>query len=153
MALLSTEDQRSLESRLRKEMKRDVTINLFTVRSAGLLVVPGRECPTCPQALELMEEVATLSPKLHLEVFDFYTQSQEAQARGIDRVPCITLESEGSSGPHSRFYGIPAGYEFITFLDSIIGLSREVSPLRVPTRKILRKLEQEVRIQVFVTPG
>jgi hypothetical protein len=134
-------------------MKRDVTINLFTVRSAGILLVPGRECPTCPQALELMEEVTALSPKLHLEVFDFYTQTQEIQTRGIDRVPCITLESEGSSGQQSRFYGIPAGYEFIAFLEGITSLSRDVSLLRVPTRKILRKLEQNVRIQVFVTPG
>ena len=153
MPHLSADDQRSLQNRFRKELKQDVTINLFTVRSAGLLVVPGRECPTCPQAQGLMEEVTALSPKLHLEMFDFYTQPQEAQARGIDRVPCITLEIEGRPAPQLHFYGIPAGYEFITLLEGIISLSREVSPLRVPTRKVLRKLDQDVHLQVFVTPG
>ena len=153
MPLLSDDDQRSLKNRFRKELKQDVTINLFTVRSAGLLVVPGRECPTCPQAQELAQEVTALSPKLHLELIDFYTQAEEAQARGVERVPCITLEVEGQPAPQLRFYGIPAGYEFITLLEGIITLSREVSPLRVPTRKILRKLDQDVRLQVFVTPG
>jgi alkyl hydroperoxide reductase subunit AhpF len=151
--LLSADDQRNLKNRFRKELKQDVTINLFTVRSAGLLVVPGRECPTCPQAQELVQEVTALSPKLHLELIDFYTQTEVAQARGVERVPCITLMVEGQPAPQLRFYGIPAGYEFTTLLEGIISLSREVSPLRVPTRKVLRKLDQDVRLQVFVTPG
>lgn len=153
MPLLSADDQRNLKNRFRKELKQDVTINLFTVRSAGLLVVPGRECPTCPQAQELVQEVTALSPKLHLELIDFYTQTEVAQARGVERVPCITLMVEGQPAPQLRFYGIPAGYEFTTLLEGIISLSREVSPLRVPTRKVLRKLDQDVRLQVFVTPG
>lgn len=152
MPLLSPEDAKTLKTRFRKELKQDVTLNLFTVRTAGVLVLPGRECPTCPQAQAMLEELTALSPKLHLERYDFYTQAEEAQKRGIERVPCITLTAQGQEEPRLRFYGVPSGYEFMTLLEDILTLSREVSPLRLPTRKILRKLAKEVRIQVFVTP-
>ena len=153
MPVLSPEDAQTLKTRFRKELKQDVTINLFTVRSAGLLVVPGRECPTCPQVQGILEEVAALSPKLRLESFDFYTQPDEPQKRGIERVPCISMVVQGQDEPRLRYYGVPAGYEFLTLIEGLVTLSKGVSPLRLPTRKILRKLARDVHIRVFVTPG
>lgn len=153
MAVLSPEDTQTLKTRFRKDLKQDVTLTLFTVRSAGLLIVPGRECPTCPQVREILEEVVALTPKLRLEQIDFYTEAEEAQRRGIERVPCISMAVPGQEEPRLRYYGTPSGYEFATLVDDIVTLSRAVSPLQLPTRKILRKLEQDVHIQVFVTPG
>ena len=153
MAVLSPEDTQTLKTRFRKELKQDVTLNLYPVRAAGLLIVPGRECPTCPQVRELLEEVVALAPKLHLEQIDFYTQADEVQRLGISRVPCIGMAVPGQEAPRLRYYGTPSGYEFATLVDDIVTLSRAVSPLQLPTRKILRKLEQDVHIQVFVTPG
>ena len=153
MPVLQPQDQQTLKARFKKELKRPVTINLFTVRTAGLLILPGRECPTCPQAQELLEEVTSLSPNLHLEAYDFYTQPEVAQAQGVDRIPCITFTAGEQLFPNLKYYGVPAGYEFAALLEDIITLSRNVSPLRLPTRKALRKLDKEVHMQVFVTPG
>ena len=153
MPILSPEDTQDLKTRFRKELKQDVAISLFTVRSAGLLVVPGRECPTCPRVLELLQEVVALSPRLSLEQIDFYTDAEVAQRHGIDRVPCISMAVPGRAEPRLRYYGVPAGYEFATLIEDIITISKGVSPLQLPTRKILRKLDRDVHIQVFVTPG
>jgi glutaredoxin-like protein len=149
MPLIPEQDQAELKRRFKKELKKDVTINLFVSRPS-LLAVPGRECPTCPQTQELMEDLAALSPKLHLNTYDFFTQTKERDEYVVERVPAIVLESDGS--PRLRYFGIPAGYEFATLLEDIETLSREVSPLSVETRKQLRKVNQPVHIQVFVTP-
>ena len=45
------------------------------------------------------------------------------------------------------------GYEFATIIEDIKTLSRGVSPLSMDTRKRLRKINQKVHIQVFVTPN
>ena len=153
MAVLQPEELKTLKVRFRKELKRDITINLFTVRTAGLLVLPGRDCPTCPNVQELMQEITSLSSKLHLQSHDFFIDADLARTQGVDRIPCFTFETEEQEFPNMRYYGIPAGYEFSVFLDDLTALSRNVSPLQVSTRKALRRLDKEVQIQIFVTPN
>lgn len=153
MPVLSQRDRETLEKRFKKDLNKDVTITLVTVRSAGILVVPGRECPTCPQTQQLVEEVASLSKKLHLRIFDFYIQSQEVQPLGVERVPCIILSARDGAAANVKYYGLPSGYEFATLLEDIFAFSRELSPLKLQTRKALRKLDRDVHMQVFVTPG
>jgi alkyl hydroperoxide reductase subunit AhpF len=151
--VLSSQDQQTLKTRFKKELKRDITIVLYTMRGAGLLVVPGRECPTCPQTKELLEEVVSLSPKLSLEIHDVFTESAQSREQGIDKIPCITFSVDGQVKSSAKFYGLPAGHEFATLVEDIIAISRDVCPLRVPTRKALRQLKEDIHIQVFVTPG
>lgn len=131
-------------------MKADVTISLFTT-TPSVLAIPGRECPTCPETRKLLQDLAGLSPKLHLKQYDFFSQTEERDRYGVERVPAIVLE--GQAGSLLRYYGIPEGYEFAVFLESINSISRGVSPLALDTRKKLRKVNQPVHIQVFVTPS
>jgi len=151
MAIISENDKKDLKRRLKKELKSDVTIKLFT-QKASFLTIPGRpDCPYCAQTQQLMEEVVELSPKLKLEVFDFYGQSDEAKAHGVEHIPAIVLSANEDS--NIKYYGIPSGYEFATVLEGIINISKGVSHLSVDTRKTLRKVNQPVHIQVFVTPN
>ncbi len=150
MALISEQDKADLKRRFRKELKKDVTINFFTTTPSPL-TLPGRDCPTCPQTQELLEDLTSLSPKLHLERYDFFSRTKERDDYGVERIPAIVMEADGSS--RLKYYGIPAGYEFATLLEGIITLSRSVSPLALETRKKLRKVNQPVHIQVFVTPS
>ena len=99
-----------------------------------------------------MEEVCSLSPKLTLETHDIYTERGGRRARR--RQDTLHHLLGGGAAPRQReVLRHPAGYEFSAFLEGIIGLSRGVSPMRVPTRKALRRLQEDVHIQVFVTPG
>lgn len=152
MPFLKEQDKRTLQTRLKSDLKEDVTLKLFTVRSAGLLIVPGRECPTCPQANELVNEVASLSPRIKLETYDFYTQTQQARDNGVDRVPCVVLSTASHKVSNMKLYGVPSGYEFVTLLEGMVALSRNVNPLQPLTRKAIKRLDKQVHIQVFVTP-
>ena len=150
MPIIPDRDRDDLKREFRKELKEDVTIRLFS-QGSSLLAIPGRECKYCPQTQEMMEELTSLSPKLHLEVYDFYSQSEEREQYGVERIPAIVLGKNGDS--RLKFYGIPMGYEFATIVSDIKTLSRGVSPLSMDSRKKLRKVNQEVHIQVFVTPN
>ena len=152
MPLLSDQDRKALETRFKKDVKRDVTMTLYTVRNVSGLILPGRECPTCPQTEQFLTEVAAASRHVHLTVKDFYADADAAREHGIERVPCITLHAEGEESSNLRFYGIPAGYEVLTLIEDIVTASRGVSPLQLTTRKALRRLETPVHLQVFVTP-
>ncbi len=149
MTLIQDKDQQAIRDRFKRELKNDVTIRLFTQKTYGL-TIPGRECRYCDQTQQLMEELAALSPKLHMEIKDYYSQSQEAKEAGIERIPAIVL-TKGSDS-NVRFYGIPAGHEFTNVLEDIVTLSRGVSPLSLETRKKLKRLKEDVHIQVFITP-
>lgn len=150
MTRIPKQEKANLKRRFRKELKKDVTIHFFTT-TASLLSIPGRDCPTCPQAQELLEDLVDLSPKLHLKKHDFFSQPQERDDYGVERIPGIVLEVEG--GSRLKYYGVPAGYEFATLLEDLNTLSRGVSPLAMETRKKLRRVNQPVHIQVFVTPS
>ena len=51
-----------------------------------------------------------------------------------------------------RYYGLPSGHEFPVLLDTIIAASNNKSPLELETRRRLRRLQDDVHIEVFVTP-
>lgn len=150
MSIIPDGEKKDLKRRLRKELKRDVTIKLFT-RRASALTIPGRECPYCAQTQQLLEELVGLSPMLKLEVYDFYTQLEEVRDHKVERIPAIVIGADGNS--NLKFYGIPAGYEFVTILEGVVAISKGVSRLSVDSRKKLRRINQPVHIQVFVTPS
>ena len=149
MNLISQQNRADLKRRFRKELKRDVTLKFFTTTTSAL-ALPGRECPTCPQAQELLEVTTGLSPKLHLEKYDYFSDIEERDRCGVERIPAVVMESE--RGGFLKYYGVPAGYEFALLVQDIITLSRKVSPLMLPTRRALRTVNRPVQIQVFVTP-
>ena len=51
-----------------------------------------------------------------------------------------------------KYYGMPSGYEFVTIIEGVIALSQPRTPLSADTRKKLKLVDQDVHIQVFVTP-
>ena len=147
--IIPDRDRLALKRRFRKDLKSDVTIRLFT-QGSSLLTIPGRECKYCSQTQQLMEELSSLSPKLHLEAHDFYSDADERTKFGVERIPAIVMGEDGDA--RLKYYGIPLGHELATIVEDIKQLSRKVSPLTMDSRKKLRKLNQPVQIQVFVTP-
>jgi glutaredoxin len=147
--VISEQDKTQLKRTFRKDLKARVNLKLFTQKPSSL-TIPGRECPYCPQTQQLMEELAELSPKLQLEIIDFYGQPEVARQNGVERIPALLMGSDNS--PRVKFYGIPLGYELATIIENIKTISRGVSPLSMDTRKKLQQVNQPVHIQVFVTP-
>ena len=152
MPVLKQQDTEAVRKRFGAELKRDVGLTLYTQKSLGGLFIPGRECRSCGPTQQMLEEVVALSPKLSLEVVDYYANEADATSRGIDRIPATVISGEGH-GDRVRYYGMPSGFEFAVLLDSIIAASTARRPLQMKTRRALKEINQDVHIQVFVTPA
>jgi glutaredoxin-like protein len=108
------------------------------------------ECQYCRETRQLLEEVAELSAKLSVEVYNFLTDKGKADEFKVDKIPATVLLGEKDHG--LRFYGIPAGYEFATLLEDIVMISQGDSGLSKASREKLRGLVDPLHLQVYVTP-
>jgi glutaredoxin-like protein len=149
MALISPEDRQTLQALFTKELQDDVNITYFTQRES-VLIIPGQECAYCKDTRELLEELAGISEKLHVTVKDFVRDEQEAQNLGITHIPAFILQ--GHTKGAVRYFGMPAGYEFSTLIEDLIDVSKGTTNLSEKTREALATVNQDVHIQVFVTP-
>ncbi len=147
-ALISNQDKTELKRAFRKDLTGEVKLRLFTQRPSPIKI-PGRECPSCPHTQQLVEELSALSPKLRLEITDFYQDAQAASEHGVARIPALLL----GGASRVKFYGNPMGRELAVIVADIKTISRGVSPLSMETRKKLRRISNPVHIQVFVTPS
>ena len=155
-SLIPAQEKARLKRDFRKHLKGEVGLRLYTQRPSPI-AIPGRDCRYCPQAQQLLEELADLSPKLKLETVEFYVEPERAKEEGVSRIPAIVLgpvlRQAQDEGGRARFYGLPLGYQLPVFIDSIKAVSRGATRLSVNTRKQLRRVNRPVQLQVFVTPG
>jgi glutaredoxin-like protein len=149
MAIISPEDRQTLQTLFAQELQDEVNITYFTQRES-VLIVPGQECSSCKETRELLEELTETSDKLHLTVKDFVRDEQEAQNLGVTRIPAFILQ--GHARGAVRYFGIPAGYEFSTLVEDLIDVSKGTTRLNEKTRETLATVDQDLHIQVFVTP-
>jgi len=108
------------------------------------------DCETCPEARSLLQEVASLSEKIKLEICNLSIDRDKAAELRIDRVPALAVLAGEDRG--IRFYGTPSGYEFGTLIDTIQDLSAGRIDLKEETIEALKGLASPVHLQVFVTP-
>ena len=132
--------KRHLQEELAGKLQKPVRLVVFTQEY---------ECPYCGQTRSLVEELASLSDKIGVEVYDFVADADKARAYGVDKVPAVAIVGEKDFG--LRFYGLPYGYEFGTFLEGITAVSRGRADISETTREKLKGIKVPVHIQVFVT--
>lgn len=140
MGLISERDRTQLQGIL-KSLENDVKIILFTQEF---------ECQHCKTAREMLEEVSGLSEKVILEVHDFVKDKEHADRYAVDKIPAIVLLGAKDYG--IRFFGVPAGYEFTTFIEDVISVSRRDSNLPGDVLSALARIQKPVHIQVLVSP-
>jgi alkyl hydroperoxide reductase subunit AhpF len=149
MGILSADNQTEVK-RLFAGLAGDVRLIYFTQRESPLFI-PGHECETCKDTRALLEELATLSDKIKLEVHDFVAESETAREHGIDRIPALVMMADGVKG-RVRYFGMPSGYEFPVLLGSILDVSQGRSDLSPAAVESIQSLDKDLHIQVFVTP-
>jgi alkyl hydroperoxide reductase subunit AhpF len=140
MGLIGEQDAVEIREQL-KGMVNPVRLVHFTQE---LNLEYGRE------AKELLQEVAALSDKLSVEVYNFLLDREKVAEYGVDKVPATVVCDDL---PRSlRFYGLPAGYEFSNLLDAILSVSKGDSGLGPESKEKLTQVTAPVHLQVFVTP-
>lgn len=122
-------------------LKKEVTLKYFT---------QSVECQFCRDTRELLEEVAEISGKIKLEVYDFVEDKAEVEKYNIDKIPATVVMDDKDYG--IRFYGIPGGYEFGSLVEAIKLVSTGETMLSDEGKKFLDGLKKDVHLQVFVTP-
>ena len=108
------------------------------------------ECEYCTMTHEMVEELAALSDKLSAEVYDFVKDAELAKQYNIDKIPAIALLGDKDYG--IRFYGVPAGYEFMTLIEDIIDVSKRDPGLPPNIVAGLAKVDQPVHMQAMISP-
>jgi glutaredoxin-like protein len=113
------------------------------------------DCETCDDSRRLLEEVTSISEKLHLSSYDLDDHPIIAQKYNISMIPAFVIAGRDGDTLVDygiRFAGIPSGYEFSSLIQDIILVSGRDSGLKPEIRQALKELEKPVHLQVFVTP-
>lgn len=115
---------------------------LFFTQSLG--------CETCAPTRRILDQVAELNGHITIEEVNLVLDKERVSEYRIDRAPAIALVGERDTG--IRFYGAPAGYEFMSLLEAIRLASSGDSGLSEDSRALLAGVNEPLHIQVFVTP-
>jgi glutaredoxin-like protein len=140
MSLIPDEHKEHLRNELSEKLVNPVRIIMFSQEL---------ECQFCAQTRQLINEFATLSDKIKVEIYDFVANADKAKEYGIDKVPALAIVGEKDYG--LRFYGLPYGYEFQTLIEAVVDVSRGKTDISDKTREVLKEVKTPVHIQVFVT--
>lgn len=142
MGLISDSDKKKISTRF-STLPAGVKLILFTQEM---------ECQFCSQAREIVEETASTSEKISVEVKDFVADEAVAREYGVDKIPAIVPLAEDGTDYGIRFYGIPSGYEFMSLLEAIEMVAAGDSGLSPESREKIKAVKDDLDLQVFITP-
>jgi glutaredoxin-like protein len=144
MSLLREKDREHLIQEF-AELEQPVALVVFTQEF---------ECQYCKETRQIAEELAELSDRLSVQVYDFVADKELAEQYGIDKIPAtvVTLGGDEARDYGIRYYGIPSGYEFSSLVHDILMVSVGESGLSAATRNWISELTEPLHLQVFVTP-
>ena len=140
MSLLPDDKKEQLRAEFKEKLVDPVHLIMFTQEV---------ECRFCSDTRTLVQEMATLSDKISVDVFDFVKDVDKAQQYGIDKIPALAVIGKIDYGV--RIFGIPYGYELSTLVEAIENVSRGTTDLNDKTKEIIKDIKTPVHIQVFVT--
>lgn len=140
MALLKDGDRRKVEEHFRA-LVHPVSIVMFT---------QSIECDYCQMTRELLLELADLSSLISVEILDFVEDADRVKQFGIDKIPATVILGDKDYG--IRFYGVPAGYEFMSLIEAIVDVGKRDHGLPDSILAQLARIDQAVHMQAMVSP-
>ena len=149
MGMIPDQDREFLKDKFGQELQNPVTILAFTKMAQGI-DQPGIECEFCKETEDLINEVAELSDKIKVESREYSPDDQMAKDLGIDKIPALVVTSDSNKGV--RYFGIPGGFEFSSLVEDIVDVSRNATDLSQEAKDMVKGIDKDVHIQVFVTP-
>jgi glutaredoxin-like protein len=139
--LISEKDAKFLKETFAERLRSDVRVLFFTQE---------HECMYCRETREFLEELTSMSDRLHLETCDLVEDAEVAAGHGIDKVPAIKLVGDHDYGV--RFFGMPMGYELPVMVEDIIDVSWGTSDMDPEVMGNIMPIDGRMHIQVFVSP-
>ena len=139
--LIGKEDMAEIERLLRAGLAGEVKVALFTSQAG---------CPYCPETRQLLEEVASVSDKVVLEVLDREKDGARAKAMAVEFSPTTVIVS--SNGAMLHYVGMPAGRQLRSLVEDLVDASRGRTEMDKETRDTIASVSSPTVIKVFVTP-
>jgi alkyl hydroperoxide reductase subunit AhpF len=154
MPLLADDDAKYLREQF-AALATDVTVTVVT-REKSRLVLPGagddEPQDASAEVKQIVQEVAATSSRIKVVDVDARAEADRARELVGDLVPAIVF-SGGQSKGKLRYFGLPAGYEMSTLIATVmdIGSNEVMVPPEIAVE--LGKIDKDIHIKVFVTPG
>jgi alkyl hydroperoxide reductase subunit AhpF len=141
MAIFRPEDEARVRELL-DELERPV--ELLVALGPEETPLPGaRDIDFGAETQRVVGELAALSGKV--------TWRAEDEPAGFDRYPAVAVLPDGED-VGIRYYGLPWGYELSSLIGAVLEAGRRKSSLAPESLERLAGLEQDLAIDVFVTP-
>ncbi|MGQ9691073.1 MAG: protein disulfide oxidoreductase, partial [Thermoproteota archaeon] len=109
MSILSERDREFLSKLFANEFKDPVDILVFT---------DEKDCKYCKETLQIAQEVSSLNPDIIVKHYLPEKSPKEMERYGVRLFP-TTIISSPEKDYGIRFFGIPSGYEFGTYIKDI----------------------------------
>jgi len=143
MGLLSESDRHIVRNHL-AGIHHPVTLLFFTQ------TIGGPESASV--ARQVLDEVAGLNDNITLEEVNSILDKERAEQYGISHIPAVVILRDGKY-TRMRFFGAPAGYEFMSLVEAVALAGGDDSGLNDASRKLIAEhVTTPLDIQVFVTP-
>lgn len=142
MGLISEQDREYLKTEFNKNLKREVQVLYFADQE--------NESDYAMQTKELLEELVSLNDNLSLVIKNC---GDEGSMESEDLTLCPSIKVKSERNGFMNFYGIPAGYEFTSFIEAINDMGGDNLSLSEDLIEDLKKIDQPVDIKVFITHG
>ncbi len=141
MAFIQENDKAEIKAQV-GELTNEVNILVFT---------QSENCQYCGEVDSILGEFAGIFDKVKLEKYDIEVNADLAKKYDVKRAPAIVITGEKDYG--IRYYGLPAGYEFVALMNAVRMVGSNNPELAPETMEKLSKITKPVHIQVFVTPS
>jgi glutaredoxin-like protein len=139
--LLGREDRAEIERIFRSRLAGEVKAYLFTSMKG---------CEFCYETRLLLEEVASLTDRVRLQVIDKDEERGRAEAMAVDAYPTTVIVASNGAGLH--YVGMPAGRQLRSLVDDFVDASRGRLEMDEEARSAIRRVAEPTVIKVFVTP-
>lgn len=141
--LIDEESREELKKKFKKEMKRKVDLVVFVdPRDA-------KHKEFSDFSVQISKELAELTDKINVRIYEKGDPACEKYR--VSRFPTVLIDPD--SGYKIRYTGAPAGQEGWGFVESITLVSRDESMLSPLSEEKLKKLNKNVKVEVYVTPS
>lgn len=110
------------------------------------------ECQYCKTISQLYKEISGITDKISLE--ELYIEDLPKdfiEEYNIIEAPVVIIK--GRNKGLIKFYGIPSGMEFPSFIESIVKISNGEVDLPDEVISKVKSIDMKVNIKIFVTPS
>ena len=143
MALLSEQDRQTVRTHL-ADIAHPVRLLFFTQ------TIGGPE--SAPVAKQILDEVVSLNEQITFEEVNVVLEKDRAAKYGVTHIPAVAI-LRGDADTRMRFFGAPAGYEFMSLVEAIVLAGGSDSGLSDESKRLIAEhVSAPIDIQVFVTP-